>query len=297
MGGFLLLAPAPAEEPQPPRLSTWESDEYTIRTQDWITPAGTTHTLLLVPAGPFWSGIDKGRWVAMAGQLDSTGAFWIDQYEVSNALYNAFCEATGYRNQQTERLLRAWFTTEVVQFLQPALPAVGVNRQEAVDYCTWAGLRLPTLLEWEKAARGTDGRLYPWGNERPRPGLANYGKLPPDYPNSEGSVPDSSDGFYFAAPVDALPEGASPYGALSMAGNVSEYVEEQLWARARARTKGGNWFGTEILLQVGYSSISPKRIRGSPYIGIRCCRDAGDTAIESTSWGRIKRQWLPGRYP
>ncbi len=285
LGSFFLLSAASAEEPQPPYLSTWESDSYTIRAQDWITPAGTTHTLLRVPAGLFWSGLDKVRWVAMAGQLDSTGAFWIDQYEVSNRLYNAFRQATGHRAPSFPSF---WGDPEIFLLLDD-LPVVGVTRQDAIDYCTWTSLRLPTLLEWEKAARGTDGRLYPWGNEEPRPGLANYGKFREGGFGSFDS--DRTDGFEYTAPVDAMPDGASPYGALNMAGNVAELVMEvSSTRRGRARALGGHWFAPKVLLELGRRGSMPLLREGHADIGFRCCRSQENTSIQRKSWGQIKHQ-------
>jgi len=88
-------------------------------------------------------------------------------------------------------------------------PVVYINWQEAVQYCTWVNRRLPTEAEWEKAARGTDGRSYPWGNEEPNSKLANY-----------------QDNIGTPLPVDRYPLGASPYGVLNMAGNVREWLAD-----------------------------------------------------------------------
>jgi formylglycine-generating enzyme required for sulfatase activity len=225
-----------------------------------------------------------------------TDAFWIDQYEVSNQHYSVFLEAMGRKRRYSVTL---W--DEADQLFQPELPVVGVTWQDAVDYCTWAGLRLPTALEWEKAARGTDGRIYPWGNEEPRPGLANYGKY--DEGGFGSFDPDSTDGYLYTAPVDAMPDGASPYGALNMAGNVAELVMEVSSTRRgrAARALGGNWHTPKVLLELGRRGSMPLlreghalidfRCReGHANIGFRCCRDEENTSIERKNWGQIKRQ-------
>jgi len=134
-------------------------------------------------------------------------AFWIDRTEVTNAEYKRFLDATGHRPPTG----RAWTGRDH----SPGLgqhPVAGVSWEDAVAYANWVGKRLPTEAEWEKAARGTDGRKHPWGNEPV---------------NADGvwrcNVWGTADGFEWTAPVGSLPSGASPYGCLDMAGNVREW--------------------------------------------------------------------------
>ncbi|HUI57800.1 MAG TPA: SUMF1/EgtB/PvdO family nonheme iron enzyme, partial [Bryobacteraceae bacterium] len=143
--------------------------------------------MVLVPAGPFLYGEKK---VSV-----SLPAFYIDKAEVTNAAYKAFCDATGH--------------TVPDQFPadHPELPVVNVSILDAKDFADWAGERLPRAKEWEKAARGTQGFVYPWGNQKD-PARANAG---PD-----GTIRPSND----------FPNGASSYGALQMVGNVWELVYE-----------------------------------------------------------------------
>jgi formylglycine-generating enzyme required for sulfatase activity len=130
--------------------------------------------------------------------LDS---FWIDRTEVTNAQYAA-CIAAGACSAPVHS----------THFGRPELenhPVFGVSWFEAVAYCAWAGRRLPTEAEWEKAARGADERLYPWGNEAPSSDRLNFDL------QHEGTFP-----------VGSFPAGASPYGALDMAGNVWEWTAD-----------------------------------------------------------------------
>ena len=137
---------------------------------------------------------DEGpvHWVA-------TDAYLIDKYEVSNAKYEKFLKATGHPAPAY------WDDPRLNKSEQPV---VGVNYLDATTYCKWEGKRLPTEAEWERAARGPQGKKYPWGNELD-PSKANYGK------NHSATLP-----------VDSMKEGASPYGLHHMAGNVFEWVED-----------------------------------------------------------------------
>jgi len=157
--------------------------------------------MVLVPAGPFPMGPDRRE-----VRLD---AFYIDRLPVTNAEFHAFVTLTGYRPGDHDA---ARFLNHARGKLPAALeqhPVVYVSWDDARAYAAWAGKRLPTEAEWEKAARGIDGRKYPWGRAEPGPTRANYGR------NRGGTTP-----------VGTYPEGASPCGALDLAGNVWEWCED-----------------------------------------------------------------------
>jgi eukaryotic-like serine/threonine-protein kinase len=216
------------------------------------TPTGE---MVLVSAGPFLAGEEK--------RSESLPAFYVDRLEVSNALYARFCGATGHA-------LPAGFPPD-----RPDEPVVNVTVADAQQFAAWAGKRLPTALEWEKAARGTDGRVYPWGSE------AN-----PDRAN----VSDSKSSTKGALPVSSLELGASPCRALNMTGNVAEIVGElktpsapavksfaQLLKPAPAATEPwytirGGAFDRPLAQGVVYEWSSIPARFAAPDIGFRCAK-------------------------
>jgi eukaryotic-like serine/threonine-protein kinase len=165
-----------------------------------------------VPSGPFLMGSTTEDPTAAENEFPqrtiTLDGFWIDQTEVTWGMY-AKCEAVGACSAPVP-IDDGWLIT--FHYKDPAYadyPVVWVDWPQADAYCTWASARLPTEAEWEKAARGTDGRIYPWGNQLAERGMSNI-------------FHDSFD----AMPVGSHPAGASPYGALDMGGNVSEWVAD-----------------------------------------------------------------------
>jgi iron(II)-dependent oxidoreductase len=218
--------------------------------------------MVLVPAGEFLMGSNE--------YTDETpphrvylDAFHIDRYETTNALYERFMRATG-------RGAPDYWTDS--SFNAPTQPVVGVTWYDADAYCKWAGKRLPTEAEWEKAARGTDGRKYPWG-EQWDAGRANSGET------RLGKT----------APVGSYPSGVSPYGAHDMAGNVWEWVadwyEAAYYRRSPERNpkgpdsgqyrvvRGGSWGYVPALLRASNRVSNSPGNRGSSF-GFRCARGA-----------------------
>ena len=157
-------------------------------------------TMVYVPASEFLMGSsndEPGPPKQMPQHRVYLDAYWIDRTEVTVAQYQA-CIEEGRCG-----------TPDCTSTGQGDLPVACVSWQNATDYCDWAGRRLPTEAEWEKAARGTDGRKYPWGNEQPDCDRLNYG----------GCVGRTT-------VVGSYPSGTSPYGAVDMAGNVEEWVAD-----------------------------------------------------------------------
>jgi formylglycine-generating enzyme required for sulfatase activity len=217
-----------------------------------------TGQMVLVPGGPFRQGKESKETVVPA--------FYIDKTEVTNAMYEKFCVATS-------RPLPDKFGSD-----HPDWPVVNVTVSDATAFAKWAGKRLPTAVEWEKAARGTEGKTWPWGALNDSK-FANV---------SDNTVrPDRS-----LMPVTALAESASPYGVLHMVGNVLEYVADDITPSRDAvdhfskimnpppalnepwySIKGGSYLRPlQAALPWEWSSV-PARFSAND-IGFRCAKDA-----------------------
>lgn len=166
--------------------------------------------MVTIPAGEFLMGNPEGKgradeWPQRSVYLD---AFAIDQVEVTNERYLAFVATTGHRNPPNP------YGTGTLQSAKgiEQLPVVQTTWYDAKAYCSWAKKRLPTEAEWEKAARGTDGRLFPWGNEPATVKRANFDR---EWEEEKTLYP-----------VGSLPDGDSPYGVKDMAGNAREWVSD-----------------------------------------------------------------------
>lgn len=227
-------------------------------------------TLIHIPGGEFIMGSDEFS-VERPPHRVRISPFWMGRTEVSNAQFRQFLKETnGTPSEYDSKAL----------FDQPDQPVVGVTWEEAAAYCRWAGGRLPREAEWEFAARGSDGRRYPWGDEEPNPGRAVYGRI-----FGKGGKPEA---------VGATPGDVSPFGILDMAGNVMEWCND--WygpypthsesplidpigpaAGTKRIMRGGCWnFQATSLRATGRWPTVPSLQRGTEHIGIRLVVDVDD---------------------
>ena len=211
--------------------------------------------MVAVPAGDFIMGTDDPEapdWEKPQHIRPIGHAFWIGRHDVTREQYAAFCHATGQPEPGAAHF------EDYLEGDRSRHPVVMVSWDDVQDYCAWAGLNLPSDTQWEKAARGTDGRRYPWGNEWDRT-RANYldasvpgdkimmgnGKTLDDHMSAFGGRDlDYNDGFPYTSPVGSFPSGVSPCGALDMAGNVFNWLKDW-WIRLDSRARLGRLQPTE----------------------------------------------------
>ncbi|MGB0383713.1 MAG: SUMF1/EgtB/PvdO family nonheme iron enzyme [Ardenticatenaceae bacterium] len=226
-----------------------------------------------VPEGHFLMGSVPGDEGADDDELPQRSvkldAFWIDQVEVTNGMYAA-CVAAGECGRP--KVNRS--SSRDSYFDDPEYsnyPVIEVSWHEADTYCRWARRRLPTEAEWEKAARGTDGRTYPWGNDPPTSDLLNFNR----------NVGDSTK-------VGRYPNGASPYGGLDMGGNVWEWTADwydaDYYKNAPSENptgpdngtlraaRGGSWYTNEARWLRAGDRGKNDPARGYATNGVRCAR-------------------------
>jgi len=193
------------------------------------------------------------------------GSFYIDRTEVTNEAYARFCA-------ERQRPLPPGFPQD-----RPNYPIVNITIVDAQEFAKWAGKRLPNKAEWEQAARGNDGRAYPWGNSKDQ-SLANV-------------ADNTSLSSHELMPVDSFPQGASPYGVLQMAGNAWEFVDELITPSPRALleyakllsppptanepwyTIHGGAFNIPLVENAAFEWSAVPTLFRAPDIGFRCARD------------------------
>ena len=254
--------------------------EADIAAIEITTPAGSIHEMILIKGGEFTMGNDAAGSEERPAHGVTLDPFYIDSNEVTNAQYSAFLRRRSWRVPRVDSGIASWNRWTDAEF-PPGFgdhPVVGVWWQDARAYCDWRGDRLPTEAEWEKAARGREGRPFPWGAE---------------YVAGDANIGADEDGYPHTAPVGSFSEDATPDGVLDFGGNVSEWVHDWFEAEYYRRSptknpagpavpagaglrvvRGGNWSWTPAQAR---SSLATRRTawppaRAATTIGFRCAR-------------------------
>jgi sulfatase modifying factor 1 len=225
------------------------------------TPTVVGVPMIAIPAGEFIMGSDVED--ERPPHLVFVEAYEIDRFEVTNQEFERFVWETGYVTDAEKAGDTSWryYATD-----KPNHPVVKVSLNDARAFCEWAGKRPPTEAEWEKAARGTDARTYPWGNQ---------------WDASKANTKEA--GNRGTTPVGSFPDGASPYGVMDMAGNVAEWTVD--WYKAYPGSdyyspyfgekyrviRGGGWFSDQNLVRTTKRSASSVTTANDD-LGFRCAR-------------------------
>ncbi|MDH7487096.1 MAG: bifunctional serine/threonine-protein kinase/formylglycine-generating enzyme family protein [Anaerolineae bacterium] len=271
--------PLPATDtPIPPTPTPAPVQPVAGATRVWEKDGSIT---VYVPAGEFTMGSPGGDDDEHPQHTVYVSAFWIDQTEVTNERYLK-CVQGGACRAPTEC---DWGEPTYSDSSKADHPVVCVSWQDAKAYCEWTGKRLPTEAEWEKAARGTDGLMYPWGDAFDGSRL-NFCDANCEFNHRDSSV---DDGYQRTAPVGSYPAGASPYGALDMAGNVWEWCQDwygsDYYASSPSRdpqgpdsgdrrvVRGGSWLNVERSVRAAVRAWLDPDLRDH-YVGFRCVSQA-----------------------
>jgi formylglycine-generating enzyme len=247
--------------------------------------------MVLVPEGEFIMGSNDGLSNERPEHTVWLAAYYIDQFEVTISRYAKFLKEAGHPAPPL------WDQDSVTT--AGDRPTVGLTWLDADAYCKWAGKRLPTEAEWEKAARGADGRRYPWGNMQPFVDIANYNR-----------------GQWVSYAITLIPVGTvggmsvrhgtkgggqSPYGAFQMAGNAAEWVadfyDREYYQKGPARNPKGPAEGERRVIRGGSWSDVPAGVRSTARVsadpdfrdltlGVRCSMDAPAGAHKAEAGGK-----------
>lgn len=217
--------------------------------------------MVLVPNGSFIMGSNEGEADERPEHTVLLDAYWIDVYEVTNSDYDKCVQAGKCRQKE-----------KYEGFDAPSQPVVGISWFDASDYCAWVEKRLPTEAEWERAARGEDGRIYPWGN--------NLDCLHANYREC---------GRSFTITVGSYPQGKSPYQLMDTAGNAAEWVADWYDPNYYAASppenpkgpengkyrvvRGGSWVRYAYLMKISNRAGQSPETRNNS-TGFRCAKSA-----------------------
>lgn len=237
----------PVVEKGPPGLTFFLLNEHGFKEYQNDKDSST---MVLIPAGEFTMGSDDYRDNGKPIHTVYLDTFYIEKYEVTVRQYRKFAQATG-RNMPDQP---GWNEGD-------NYPVVNITWYDGSAYAIWSGKRLPTEAEWEKAARGTDERKYPWGD------------------TWDPSKCNSSDGYANTTPVGSFPQGASPYGVMDMAGNVWEWCADWYDKNYYSQSSNNN--------PKGPSSGSSRGLRGGSWYGAQDnCRASSRNCGRPQGWGR-----------
>jgi formylglycine-generating enzyme required for sulfatase activity len=226
-------------------------------------PPAVEAAMIAIPAGEFTMGSENK--IERPPHTVFVDAFQMDQFEVTNEQFEKFVAETGYITDAEKAGDTSWryYATN-----KPNHPVVKVSWNDTKAFCEWAQKRLPTEAEWEKAARGTDGRTYPWGN---------------DWDVNKANTKEA--GYRGTTIVGSFPNGASPYGVMDMAGNVAEWTsdwfqpypgypggdsEAQYFGEKFRVIRGGGWFDQDLVRTAARSNSSVTLANDD--VGFRCAR-------------------------
>lgn len=253
------VAPPPA-----PTLAPTSTPAPTQAGATSVPQAAISSVMIAIPAGAFTMGSDAGSSDSKPPHQVTVAEFQIDKFEVTNADFKQFVDATGYKTDAEKSGDNGWrsFANGKDQN-----PVVKVSWNDATAFCKWASKRLPTEAEWEKAARGTDARSFPWGN---------------DYDPKKANVKET--GLRTTAAAGSFAAGASSFGVQDMAGNVWEWTASdpavypggsaagsKLFGPGLKIVRGGGWF--DVKEQVAsYYRNSAVPAAANDDLGFRCAK-------------------------
>jgi len=257
------ILPTPTPLPPPPTPTPLPTNTPAPAGAE-VTPApAVTDIMVEIPAGPVIMGTDSGEPNEAPAHEVDLPSFMIDKFEVTNADFAVFVEAADYETYAEKQGITSWRTAYTEG--KDNHPVVHVTFDDALAYCTWAGKRLPTEAEWEKAARGPDGFLFPWGNE---------------WDLSKANVKES--GLRGTAAVGSYPPNG--YGLCDVAGNVWEWVDspyeaypgsdyqDSKYSPDLRGLRGGGWFDDEEQVRATNRNAGDPTTTTHDDIGFRCAK-------------------------